>query len=121
MPTPVLTPQRRLSWAREDAALSQEQLAEMLGVSTRTVRNWEGGEWMPPTAVVAWARACDVEYEWLIGVAPTPSVPTKLERRRHAKRTKITLEQPVPVSRCSVDDHEQPNRIHTDPALLTAA
>lgn len=85
MPTPVLTPEHRLVWSRDEAGYSQSELAELLGVSLKTIGNWETGRTAMPVAVYrAWAHACDVEYDWLVGALPTESIPTTLERRRRA-------------------------------------
>ena len=42
----------QLKQARHAAGLSQSQLAEKLGVSVQTIKNWEVGRREPPTGPV---------------------------------------------------------------------
>lgn len=35
---------RRIAEARRDAGLTQDQLSDLVGVSMRTIQNWEGGD-----------------------------------------------------------------------------
>ena len=121
MPTPVLTPQRRLIWARSEKGFSQEEIANRLGVSVKSVGNWERGAPMPPALFHAWAAVCEVDYDWLIGQVPTPSEPARLERRRRARRTPAGSDQGVPVTRWTEDDSEEACRIHDPIRLVHAA
>lgn len=70
---------------RKKAGLSQEALAERIGVSRQAVSKWETGEAMPelPT-VVALAKEFGVTTDWLLSDAeeipaaePTPSRPKR--------------------------------------------
>ena len=68
---------------RKKAGLSQEALAERIGVSRQAVSKWETGEAMPelPT-VVALAKEFGVTTDWLLSDAeeiPTAEIPTAEE------------------------------------------
>jgi transcriptional regulator with XRE-family HTH domain len=39
----------KLKQARHDAGLTQRQLADLLGITPQTLRNWESGRTVPPT------------------------------------------------------------------------
>ncbi|WP_187313077.1 helix-turn-helix domain-containing protein [Lysobacter gummosus] len=59
----------RVSAARKQARLSQEQLARMLGVSLRSITNWEkGGEARPPSTghLIELAIKTGVSIVWLV-------------------------------------------------------
>ena len=43
---------------RKEQNLTQEQLAQCLGVSNKTVSKWETGKCMPDYSVVKWALHC---------------------------------------------------------------
>lgn len=58
----------RLWWARETAPLTQAALAMRLGISKRTVQNYESGAQSPSEdRARLWANACDVDFAWLSG------------------------------------------------------
>lgn len=55
-------------WARETAPLTQAELAAHLGISKRTVQNYEAGVGHPSEErLLLWANACDVDFHWLAG------------------------------------------------------
>ncbi|UZW62200.1 helix-turn-helix domain-containing protein [Lysobacter enzymogenes] len=59
----------RVCAARKRAGLSQEQLAKMLGVSRRSVSNWEkDGETRPPSTghLIELAVKTGVSMDWLV-------------------------------------------------------
>jgi transcriptional regulator with XRE-family HTH domain len=65
---PELDLQLRLYVARRHARMEQEQLAEALGVSPKTVGRYERGETTPPKhLLMAWALATGVDVNWLQG------------------------------------------------------
>lgn len=74
-PTGSRTPQfqtlgERLWWARETAPLTQLQLAALLGISDRTVQNYEANKFQPPlNRLLLWANACNADFDWLAGDA----------------------------------------------------
>lgn len=75
---PSWTTGDRLRKAREFAGLSQEQLAEAMGISRRTVSTYEGdaGATVKRPTLLAWAMLCGVDMDWLkSGEAPGPSDP----------------------------------------------
>lgn len=56
----------RLRIARWDVGLTQAQLATALGISRRTIQNYERGNSTPSTLVLqAWATECCVPLWWL--------------------------------------------------------
>ena len=65
----------RISPLRKQPALSQEQLAEALGVSRQTVSKWENGPATPELEKLrALARGFGVTLDELVaGGAPTPA------------------------------------------------
>jgi transcriptional regulator with XRE-family HTH domain len=66
----------RLRKAREEAGLSQQDLAADLGIARQSVSNYESGRFRPRRPVMlAWAMRTKVPLEWLMtGVAgPGPS------------------------------------------------
>lgn len=56
----------RIKQAREQAGLRQEDLADLLGVATRTVQNYEGATTKPFKQLNAIAAATGVTTEWLL-------------------------------------------------------
>ena len=65
----------RLRKAREDAGMSQAELALAVGVSRNTIGNAEVGATVPLTVTLrAWAEATKVPADWLLygQVSPTP-------------------------------------------------
>lgn len=67
---PVIDPafelRHRLARALEIADLTNEQMAEVLGVSTTTIRNYVSGRTSPKDGMLRqWALRCGVPYQWL--------------------------------------------------------
>lgn len=59
----------RVCAARQQAGLSQQQLAKLLGVSARSVNNWEkGGPARPPSTghLIDLAIKTGVSIDWLV-------------------------------------------------------
>lgn len=57
----------KIQCARRRAGLSQEQLAEQLGISRQAVSKWETGEAMPDaTKLAPLASALGVSIDWLL-------------------------------------------------------
>ena len=62
----------RLRKAREIAGLTQQELADAIGVARRSVVSYETGRTLPNRPVLfSWATACNVEFGWLAG-SPHP-------------------------------------------------
>jgi transcriptional regulator with XRE-family HTH domain len=79
---PELTFGVRLRLAREQAQLSQAEIAPKVDASTRTVIRWESGETVPSRLVIReWARICGVPVDWLRGrdSNPQPTAEAKHE------------------------------------------
>lgn len=62
---PPWTPADRLIKARKVAGLTQPQLAELLGISDKTVKRYESGHAAKRGLVLGWAMACGVNARWL--------------------------------------------------------
>lgn len=57
----------KIYWCRKQAGLSQEALAEMIGVSRQSISKWETGEASPEiTKLPLLAKAFDVTADWLL-------------------------------------------------------
>lgn len=57
----------KIQYSRRRAGLSQEQLADRLGVSRQAVSKWETGEAMPDaTKLAPLAKALGVSVDWLL-------------------------------------------------------
>jgi transcriptional regulator with XRE-family HTH domain len=60
--------EERLWYSRERAGLTQQELADQLGISKRSVQNYEAGVGHPrENRLVLWANATDFDYAWLAG------------------------------------------------------
>jgi transcriptional regulator with XRE-family HTH domain len=87
---PVWTLADRLRKARQFSGLTPEELAERIGVTDRTVRNYETGKPPRAAAVKLWAFATGVPLDWLLGTTDsdeggsTPSTWTPLMARQAA-------------------------------------
>lgn len=67
--TDVLAPQeigRRIKAAREEAGLRQEDLADLVGLGTRTIQNYEAGSTKPYTHLRKIAAALNVNVDRLL-------------------------------------------------------
>jgi len=62
---PAWTREDRLRKAREEAGLTQKELADEIGVSKRSVINYEGGATVKRPVLLAWAFRCAVPLLWL--------------------------------------------------------
>lgn len=60
---------QRIQQARERAGLRQEDLADLIGMSTRQVQNYEAGDSKQYAKLRAIAGATGVTVEWLLGTA----------------------------------------------------
>lgn len=69
----------RIQKAREQAGLRQEDLADLLDVSTRTIQNYEGGATKPFRLLNEIARVLHVPTETLLHGDPDAPNPDRLE------------------------------------------
>jgi transcriptional regulator with XRE-family HTH domain len=79
---------KRLTWARERAKLTQEELAKKAGVSQGTIGNLEAGIRDTARKITSIARALDVDVNWLAdgeGPAPDQVVETSTPKGREAR------------------------------------
>ena len=65
---------KRLTQLREDAGLEQRDIAKRLGVSLRTVKNWESGTTVPNSlsAIATFAHMYDVTMDYILGSVDDP-------------------------------------------------
>ncbi|MDR2523727.1 MAG: helix-turn-helix domain-containing protein, partial [Synergistaceae bacterium] len=68
------TPQR-IKELRESHALTQERLAEKIGVQRNTVWRWENGKASPMEAIVQIAAALNTTVAYLMGETNDPTPP----------------------------------------------
>lgn len=102
-----LTIANRLVELRQSLGLSQEALAESLGVSRQAVSKWERAEASPDTDnLIALAKLYDISLDALLlgrEMPPRqlsePTVPSEpdVEREERRRRKKILLRFPYPV------------------------
>ena len=73
--TPQWTMSDRMWKARKDAGLTAAEIAEVIGISRKSVTNYETGTTKPLKPILrAWAEVTGTYVEWLEdGVAPFPS------------------------------------------------
>lgn len=68
-PLPTWTLEELLTKARREARLSKEQMAEVLGVSLKTINNYEGGRTHPNRATLrVWIDTCKLPWFTLDGI-----------------------------------------------------
>lgn len=72
--TPQWTLADRMWKARKDAGLTAQQIADAIGISRKSVTNYEGGTTRPLRPILrAWADVTGTYEEWLeTGAAPFP-------------------------------------------------
>lgn len=81
------TLEERLWWSRASLGITQQELADALGISKRTVSNYEAGDQRPKLArLVLWANACDVDASWLAGRDYTGDIVTPIARAPVTRR-----------------------------------
>lgn len=71
----------KIYWCRKQAGLSQEALAELIGVSRQSISKWETGEASPEiTKLPLLAKAFDVTADWLLSEdgIPEESAPEEM-------------------------------------------
>lgn len=67
-PVPAWTLGERLTKAREHAGISIDDMAQRLGVSSRTIRNWEGqAVRVTRTTQMAYSIETRVPLDWITG------------------------------------------------------
>ena len=86
---------------RSRLGLTQEQLAERLGVSFATVNRWEGGSTKPQAASMAAITALAAEAGVADGVESAP-VPSRSSRRRDRVPSTKPMEQMLWDAACSI-------------------
>ena len=56
----------RMAAARNEAGVTQERMAQMLGCNRRTIVRWESGSHsVPPAVLISYSVATDVNLGWL--------------------------------------------------------
>lgn len=76
---------RRLAQARREAGLTQEELAELVGVTTRSVQGYEAGSVVPYRHLRQLEAATNKPTGWLLygDDGPSPPVGDVVERLAH--------------------------------------
>lgn len=91
----------KILYCRKKAGLSQEALAEKLGVSRQAISKWETGESVPELSkLVLLARAFDVTTDWLLSESePEPETFPESRSRPHRRprRRAPTGSSPFPA------------------------
>jgi|SRR5215831_9143964 len=95
---PVWSLRDRLRKARETADLTQDQLAEKVGVSRVSVIAYETGKVVPKRPVLlSWAVTCRVDYAWLAG-SPHPGMTNLGDQSDVTKSPKCTPSKALPAA-----------------------
>lgn len=78
----------KIYWCRKHAALSQEELAALLGVSRQSISKWETGEAAPEISKLPLlAQAFGVTTDWLLSEEDIPEEPSAPEAVPDAQPT----------------------------------
>lgn len=96
---------RRLAEAREKAGLNQDELAELIGVTKRTIGGYEGGTINPYRKLNELAQATGVAREWLSygeDGAPTDDGLDREAVRRGVESLRVAM----PLIARAIDDLE---------------
>lgn len=76
---------KRIAAARKDVRLSQRALAVELGVSLRTLQNYEAGKFVPYRHLDALSRLLGRHPSWLLFGHEQPDVDQLVARSRHQR------------------------------------
>ena len=106
---PVFTIGDRLWKARETAGMSQQRLADVVGIARASVVNYEKGHTAPREIVLrAWALATGVPLEWLRdGIEPDATCglrPNAVSTRRRQAGRHLALVPTGPAERAERAD-----------------
>lgn len=87
---------KKISLCRKEAGLSQEALADKLGISRQAVSRWETGEALPDTVkIVQLARLFNVSCDYLLMEEVEDSKPVDTESRQSTERNHIKRKQEI--------------------------
>lgn len=86
---PEWTVADRLRKARESAGLSQADLAELTGISRRTISSYEQGSTPKRTNVLAWAMATGYPYTWITDGSTGGTNPPGDQQERTTGRSSV--------------------------------
>lgn len=110
---------------RRELGLRQEDLAEQLGVSLRSVTSWERGEATPrhPTLLDTVLGAADEQDEPAAGVDLTGATPVELvaallEKVAGLERENATLKARLRAAELGIEEGPVPADVWTDPNLI---
>ncbi|MEM9990064.1 MAG: helix-turn-helix transcriptional regulator, partial [Pseudomonadota bacterium] len=113
-PTDALTIGQRIRAARKELTLSQEELADRLGVTQPTVANWESDAHNPRQLMLAkLSEALDVSLGWLAGGETIANLREKHPAAGYLSRATYHVPVLLPSSLSNID--------HIDPDFLLNA
>ncbi len=110
----------KIQYMRKKAGLSQEELAEAVGVSRQAVSKWETGEATPEVAkLLLLSRAFGVTADWLIS-DDGPDAPSGPSKNREEPKAEPREETPPPEPSYSLEPEEPryPNWVESVPGVL---
>lgn len=91
---------RFLAQLRRERELTQEQLAEKLGTSNKTISRWENGNYMPPVEMLC-------ELSEFFGVSINELLSGKrLEQREEKQAAEENLKEALAVSKFSLEERK---------------
>ena len=98
MQIPVFTRGDRMRKARENAGLSQQELADAIGISRRSISAYEAAGTLKKPVLLSWSLACRVPLVWLtdgdlgtsaqtvnFGCKSRTTLPVRRERRKRPR------------------------------------
>jgi transcriptional regulator with XRE-family HTH domain len=96
--------------ARERARLTQEDLARMVGVTPRTIGNWERGAHVPPAQLMRVRSALGMaenDIDALSGATDNELLLELLSRTHQRRRNRGTLSAPTSQQAVTIDEAVQ--------------
>lgn len=104
----------RIAQARKEAGLRQEDLADLIGVSTRTVQNYEAGDTSAHRHMRQIADVTGASLKWLLHGEPEVAEDDRLSQMAaEVSEIRAMLERVLEGRRGS--DEQEPEREASDP------
>lgn len=97
-----------LAKARVEAGLSQREMAHLIGMTERTVQNWEKGQSSPDSdEIMDWFTAC--------GASPLAAMQEMLHPELYRKQATDMTDEELDAAIASFLDNSPPHRQRDDP------